>query len=388
MLDLSTMKVRMEKVKILFLCSRFGGGGAEMHLLRVLTYTDFSKFDIHLALTRDGGNYEQSLPEQVKIYYLTKNINSSVKALLISYSPLKKLISELKPASVVSFMDPQNLLLAFVKKTSAKSFPKVIFACQNAPVKSLANDGMTGKLFLRFVPGWYKKYPDKIIAICEGVQKEIRETLGVTKPIKVIYNAGFDESYKIKVTEALQEGVVKADIQLVACGRLTKQKGFDVLIDAIKLLEDIPGLGLWILGTGEDKEKLTAQSIALGLQDRVQFLGFQSNPYQFFGNADVFVLSSRWEGFGNVITEAMICGCVVAATDCDYGPNEIITDKLNGLLCKVEDPISLAESIRYLIENKAAKKAIADNGFIRAQDFTSAEISRQYFDEITKTINI
>lgn len=355
-----------------------------MHLLRVLTHADFTRYNIHLALTRDGGNYEVRLPKAVQVHYLTKGGYSSITALLKSYNPLKQLIAELQPKAVISVMDPQNLLLSYIRKTD-KNAPPVILMCQNAPIKNLSNEGLRGKLYLYLIPRWYN-FASKIIAICDGVRQELQSKLAIKAPTTVIYNAGFDDpGYQTRKGEPLDPSVSRGKNQLVSCGRLIKQKGFDVLIEALGLIKDTTDFNLWILGEGDDKEKLIALRNAKGLTDRVHFLGFRTNPYQFFANADVFVLSSRWEGFGNVITEAMICGCAAISTECDFGPNEIITHQKDGLLCEVDNPGSLARAITQMITDTALQKHLREAGEKRAAVFSSIEISRQYMAEIERT---
>ncbi len=374
----------MAKTKLLFVCSKFGGGGAEMHLLRVLSHADFDSFDIHLALTRDGGGYEQRLPAEVKVHYLTKGGGSALLSLIKSYLPLKGLIRQLKPDAVISIMDPQNLLLTRIKK-QVKNCPPVIILCQNAPLKNLSNEGIKGKIFLSLIPKWYK-HATQVIAICRGVHDELIEKLNVKAPVGIIYNAGYDKTYKQRAGETLDRSITKGKNQLIACGRLNRQKGFDVLLNALALIKDDTEFNMWILGEGEEKEKLTEQRDSLRLTDKVHFLGFQANPYKFYSNADIFVLSSRWEGFGNVLTEAMICDCAVISTDCDFGPNEIITDKENGLLSPVDDAAALAGAIKKMIADTAFRESITQKGHERAKAFASDIISREYFEEISRVI--
>ncbi|GAA4331420.1 hypothetical protein GCM10023149_37220 [Mucilaginibacter gynuensis] len=375
----------MIRTKLLFFCSRFGGGGAEMHLLRVLSHANFDEFEIHLALTRDGGGYEERLPAQINIHYLTIGINSSFLSLIKSYRPLKELIHRLDPKGVISIMDPQNLMLCFIKKTSS-NFPPITILCQNAPIKNLSSEGIRGKIFLRLIPKLYK-HANQVIAICRGVHDELLQKLKVTSAIEIIYNAGYDPSYKVQSQEPIGDITFSQSIQLIACGRLNKQKGFDVLLDALAIIKDEIDFNMWILGVGEDKEQLLQQRSALGLENRVHFLGFQSNPYKFFNKAEIFVLSSRWEGFGNVLTEAMICNCAVVSTNCDFGPNEILKHNENGVLCQVESSEDLAKSLREVILNDKLRKKLKEAGAVRAEAFASEEISNQYFRKFKEVIN-
>ena len=107
----------------------------------------------------------------------------------------------------------------------------------------------------------------------------------------------------------------------------------------------------------------------LDISHNVVFLGFQSNPFKYLSRATVFVLSSLWEGFGNVIIEAMACGIPVISTRCPSGPDEIITNEVNGLLVPVGDMNALAKAILRLLEDESLRKRIAEAGRKRAEDF-------------------
>jgi glycosyltransferase involved in cell wall biosynthesis len=373
------------KHKLLFFCSRLGGGGAEMHLARILSVADPNKYEIHLALTRKSGGYESMLPSFINIHYLAEN-SSSTLSLLLSVLPLKKLIKKVKPEAVISFMDPQNVVVSLLKKYSTK-FPPIILCCQNAIQKNLEAGSLRDKFISANIRDCYNR-ADRLIAISKGVKDELLNDYNIKSPVDVIYNAGFDNSYLDKKEEPLPHGIVKHQIQLVACGRLSKQKGFDVLLETVGILAKKMDVHLWLLGEGPDREKLEKQVGLLNIEKNVQFMGFQKNPYQFFSRSDVFVLSSRWEGFGNVITEAMICGAPVVATNCEFGPNEIITHEENGLLVEVEQPGELADAIEKMITDKLLSEKVIINGRKRAHDFVIKAISGYYFEAIERTIKL
>jgi glycosyltransferase involved in cell wall biosynthesis len=109
---------------------------------------------------------------------------------------------------------------------------------------------------------------------------------------------------------------------------------------------DHPEITLSILGDGDEREQLGQLTESLGVADRVEFRGFIPNPYPFVSSADLFVSSSRYEGFANVIVEAMACGTPVVATDCPSANREMIEEDVSGWFARPEDPDSLAEAIR------------------------------------------
>jgi glycosyltransferase involved in cell wall biosynthesis len=159
---------------------------------------------------------------------------------------------------------------------------------------------------------------------------------------------------------------------------LVKQKGFSHLIDAFVLLRKVIPAHLWIIGEGELRQELEAKVACLGLGNCVRLLGFQSNPYKFMAAADVFALSSLWEGFGNVIVEAMACGVPVVASDCLHGPAEIITNGVNGLLVPPSDDQALSRAMLRVLTDQALRERLSANGRARAEDFQARTIASAY----------
>ncbi|MTB53174.1 glycosyltransferase [Lewinella sp. W8] len=369
--------------RIAFVCSRFGGGGAEKHLLRILNAADHRRYDVHLILTRDGGNYEQFLRDDITVHHLSRGIGSSTLALALGYGKLSGLVAKITPDLVVSFMDRQNVMVARALGNGKIPF---VLCCQNMPSKSLADGGWMGRWHLRQLAKLYPRCA-RLICISRGVQRDVRRLTGMPDhKTPVVYNAGYDEAIHTLQFEG-EEQPKNTNFRMVACGRLTTQKGFDLLLRALAQVPGITEMRLDILGTGPDEDALKELRDDLGLSQVVNFLGFQSNPYPFFRRADLFVLSSRWEGFGNVITEAMACGTPVLSTNCPAGPDEIITHGHSGWLVETENVAAIAEGIRTLASDPELRAKLGRNGSVRSADFSPATISRQYFDQFDQIIS-
>src|SRR5262249_38250936 len=156
--------------------------------------------------------------------------------------------------------------------------------------------------------------------------------------IEVIPNAATDDFvHRTAKAPVPRDGVAPGERLLVACGRLVPQKGYEILLDSVVAVRKEIPTQLWILGTGPQRDMLMNRVASLGLGRAVKFLGFQDEPWRYMAAADAFVLSSLYEGFGNVVAEAMATGIPVVSTDCPYGPGEIITNEVDGLLVPTGD---------------------------------------------------
>ena len=163
---------------------------------------------------------------------------------------------------------------------------------------------------------------------------------------------------------------------ILGAGRLTRQKDFHTLIRAFAQAREVRPCRLIILGDGGQRDELLALATELGVAEDVDLPGFAANPYAWMRAADLFVLSSRWEGSPNVLTEAMACGTPVVSTDCPSGPRETLQDGRFGPLVAVGDDKGLGQAILDTLAAPPAAEAMR----AAVADFAVARSADEYLD--------
>jgi len=213
-----------------------------------------------------------------------------------------------------------------------------------------------------------------------GVSKTITQKLqNEAKPGAVTQQLYIPNGINLRIKNAdeipARDAVVKV---LGSVGRLTEQKGYCYLIDALAIvLQQLPGLDLILVGDGELREELEAQAQKLGISQRINFTGLVDNVQYYYDQMDLFISSSLWEGLPTVLMEAMAAGIPIVTTDIP-GSNDLIQEGKSGWLVKMEDPESLAEAIISACAAPDKRKEFALAGLEIAEKYSMNEIAKQY----------
>jgi glycosyltransferase involved in cell wall biosynthesis len=158
-------------------------------------------------------------------------------------------------------------------------------------------------------------------------------------------------------------------------GRLVDQKGFDVLVRAFaSIADEFPDWTVRIYGDGPDRDALSSQIASFGLSTRITLVGRTDAPDAVLAAASMFALPSRYEGFPNVLLEAMSHGCACVATDCDSGPAELIVSAHNGVLTPVNDAFSFAQGLAALMDDAALRTRFGHNATRVREQFAASRI--------------
>jgi glycosyltransferase involved in cell wall biosynthesis len=218
---------------------------------------------------------------------------------------------------------------------------------------------------------------DMVTVPSKGAGQNLIENTGLSRDnLKQIYNPIDIDNVQKLCQEPVQSTVFEHSPILLGCGRLEKQKGFRYFIDALpQIHEEYPDAQIVLLGDGTLRQDLKEQAKELNINDRVHLFGFVDNPYKYMRAADVFVLSSIWEGFGNVVVEALACGTPIVSTDCPSGPGEILQDGTWGELIPTRNSSKIADSVLRVLQ---VNGKFNRNGEKRAEDFRPAKIRNNY----------
>ncbi len=342
-------------------------GGAERIVTTIANHLPREKFEPKIMLLRKTGGYLDFLKKDVEIIDLkTQRIRNSLK-------PILNEIRKRKPDIVFSGFGEVNAYLALF----IKLFPKIKFIARETNVVS---EHVTRKE-IRFFYKFYNNY-DKIICQSDDMMTDLLQNFAIkaNKVTKINNPVDFDFiNEKLQLSE--KPIAFKDDYRnVVAIGNLSQRKGFDNLLNVFSFLKNEKIL-LHILGGGKDKEQLHQMKKELGLEN-VIFHGQQKNPYQFLKFADLFILSSRYEGFPNVLLEAGACSCYALANNCKGGINEIIQPKLNGEISDIENHQNFAKKIVEILADNHDKKSIRNS----IESRFSKEIILKKYEEVLENV--
>lgn len=226
---------------------------------------------------------------------------------------------------------------------------------RNHPSELIINGGLKNRIVNSLFPILYRS-SDAVISNSEETATDLSKILG--RPVIAIHNPTINNRLDALKTLPIDETWFPQDGQpfIMGCGRFSHQKGFDVLVDAFAQIATQWSGRLIIAGDGPLKSEIWQRAVAHGLHDRVIFPGHVGNPYKFLARADLFILSSRYEGLPNVLIEALYVGAPCLATACKSGPREILLDGECGLLVPVDDPGAMAAGALTILQTPDGSK--------------------------------
>lgn len=347
-------------------------GGAEKIAVNLANYYSKNGVCVTLITFKGIGPYINQVSENVKIIDL--------KVSRIRYVSIKlvKVIKEIQPDSILSVVRDANISLGLASALYKEKHQRIIFREANT-MNEVLNMNLIKKIWYKALMRLSYSRADLVIANSKDTAHDLlRNNITTETKIIVIDNPVLPADFNKLASREIEHKWLNNDKYktILTVGRLHHQKNQLLLINAFaQVRKVIPNAYLVIIGKGEEKEKLITKSKELGMIDFIDFIDFQQNPYPFYKNADVFVLSSLWEGFGNVIVEALSCGTKIISTDCPGGPRKILDNGRYGKLIPNHNSEAMAEAIiQALTEEDQEKKLRIE----RAKEFSIERIASQY----------
>lgn len=348
--------------RLVFVQSGLGAGGAEKIINLIAQHRARLGDEVFVLAFHDSPDSSFfQYPPSVVLRTMQSEISAPVaggQGFLRQVRWLRKTIAEIQPERVVSFLTKINAISAIALLGTA---PHLIVSERNNPLKQ-----RPGRLWKGLISFTFNR-ADCIVMQTGSAQKLLNraaraKSCVIANPCIMVPPVGSETSK-----------------QVIAVGRLTQQKGFDLLIDAFAaVLSKHPDAGLTIWGEGQDRAKLEKRINDKGLNSNIFLPGLSDGTQAWVDQNAIFVLSSLYEGFPNVLAEAMSAGLACVAFDCDWGPSDLIENGVNGLLVRTGDRDSLSQAITSLLDSPEHRKTLGVNARKNAEKYALDTILQQW----------
>lgn len=392
--------------RILFVIPSMRIGGAEKSLANLLNLIDLNEYDINLLMFKPGGDFLQQIPSGIHIlktdpslfyaYKCDKNVfsckagirseilrifSTGVCKILYGNCARQKRWTKFYKALLPKLDSEYDVAIGYLEgdasyyvidKVNAKR--KILWVHSNFENIKKNEDAAA-----------YKEYfckADRVVSISDKCVQVLQDNYPDMRN-KFVFLPNLTSSVVLKNTAkaAIDEVFSKDDFNIVSVGRLTEAKGFDMAIDALKILKDhkVP-VHWWIIGDGELRKCLEKQAKDNSVEEYLTFLGFKANPYPYMNKADLIVQTSRWEGKSVVLDEAKILGKPILATDYATVKDQVENGK-EGVIVEM-DAESIAREIEHLVEDESVLNGIRN--YLMARNYgNQSEIVKYYklFDQ-------
>ncbi|NVK58099.1 MAG: glycosyltransferase [Alteromonadaceae bacterium] len=349
--------------RIAFYLTSFDGGGAERNTALIAAEMSRQGHTVLVIVDRDTGPNRKLLPSCVQVEILSSNFMRNIFG-------LRRILNKWRADVVFARLGLCPIVATLAKPRSCR----LIISYHN-PYDPNTSLGVRATW-------WAVPVLSRIANATFGVSVDIKNELlkfgapprrchSIPNPVALDWiNSNKDE--------ALPIGFPTRKPFILSVGRLVPQKGYSDLIAAYASIADKVNEELVILGQGPLEKELREQIQTLGVENRVHLAGYMENPFPAYASCRLFVLASHWEGFGNVMVEALACGASVVATNCPGGPKDILENGRFGTLVQVQNPSALAKAILTTLNTSAD----IEQNISRASDYALSKITNQYVNLI------
>jgi glycosyltransferase involved in cell wall biosynthesis len=327
------------------------GGGAERVMVNLSSGIAAQGYRVDLLLAKKEGVYLDLIPQEVRI------VDLQARSAMLTFGKVARYLQAERPDALISALNQPNTV-AVIAKRLARVPTKVIVCLHNTLISEVEGATNYKRKIMPYFAKRFFPWADEIVSVSRDSALSNAHFLGVPESrVRPVLNPVITPVMRLAAKEPVEHpwfGSGQPPV-ILGMGRLTRQKNFEMLIRAFKIVREQADARLVIFGEGEDRADLERLVGELSLDESVALPGFVKNPYAHLAKARVFALSSNWEGLPTVLIESLGCGTPTVSTDCPSGPKEILADGKYGALTPMNDPEAFAEAL--LTELAKPKKA-------------------------------
>ncbi|NCC20878.1 MAG: glycosyltransferase [Alphaproteobacteria bacterium] len=358
-------------MKLALFLPDFRGGGAQKMMLNLAEALGAIGHEVVLVVARAEGPFR--LREGASVRLVDLGCSRTISAV----APLASFLRAERPDVLLSALFNANIAAILGGLLAGGRRPKIVVTERNYFSARVGNSDRLADRFYPFFVRLLYRFADKVVGISDGVTEDVRRVAGIPQArVCRIYNPVVTEDFDRLLAEDVADEWLDDPERpvIVTSGRFVPQKDYFTLLKAFAELRKESEAGLLVLGHGPLQAELEEVCESLAIRDDVHFVGFVENPLAYLRKASLFVMASRWEGFCNVIVEALYCGLPVVATDCPSGPAEILEGGRYGRLVPVGDVDALARALADGLAEEPDREALRD----RAHEFSADRIAREF----------
>lgn len=332
------------------------GGGAERVVLNVASALACRGHSVDLVLGRRKGAYLGQVSSRLKVVLL------DTPKTILGVLPLVRYLRRRRPDVLMSTTITANIVAVAASRCVLDQPVRTVLRLDHtfSKTRSVVDTGVGGRLLFLLLEHALRR-ADAVVTVSSGVAADLaRHVPGTARSTRVVPNPAFRKQIVEDAAASVPHAWLQDDLRpvVLAAGRLEPQKDYPTLLAAFARVAQARRARLLILGEGRERERLTALTRKLRIDELVDMPGFQTNPYAYMARAQVFVLSSWAEGMPNVLVEAMACGTPVVSTDCPHGPREVLEDGKWGRLVPVGDPEAMAVAILQTLDEAPDRESL------------------------------
>ncbi len=352
---------------IAFLIPDLKGGGAQKMIINLANWFASKGHRTDLILLDGTGLYKDLIAPAVTVHDFKKSRS------LYGLKDLALYLKKDSPDILFSALYHVNVVALLARFFSGNRTSKIVISERNHLTRNLASKNKLSHFMWTRLISWLYPMSEHVIGISNGVCQDLKKRIPALKDVhlETIYNPVISDNLESNIPSVFPE---HAGVKIITSGRLVPQKDYPTLLKAFALYHQKNKTAhLVILGTGFLDVPLKEMANTLEIEQNVTFTGFVDTPLSYLKQADLFIMTSAWEGFCNVIVEALYCGLNIVATDCPSGPAEILDNGKYGTLCPIGDSASITDAIETtLTKNPPAMQKE------RALDFHVDKIGVQF----------